>query len=121
MHSELKVAEKGVMYTESPSPAPGIVQLVNSIEHKLFEAVPIGGPSWVPDSPSEDKGKYVIEKILRSDGTDMELEAFIASVREGKSIPGHIEQGYYASIAAIFGHQAMIEKRIIEFPKELVL
>lgn len=114
-------AEKGIIFTEEPPPAPAIVQLVNSIEHKLFEAVPIGGPSWVPDNPSEDKGKYIIERILKSDGSDMELEAFIATVREGKSIPGHLEQGYYATVASILGHQAMIEQRVIEFPKEWVL
>jgi hypothetical protein len=113
--------EKGVIFSETPPPAPGIVQLVNSIEHKLFEAMPIGGPSWVPDNPSEDKGKYLVERILRSDGSDMEQEAFVATVREGKPIPGHLEQGYYATIASILGHQAMVEKRIIEFPKELVL
>jgi predicted dehydrogenase len=114
-------AEKGVIFKEMPPPAPGIVQLVNSIEHKLFEVVPLGGPSWVPDNPSEDKGKYLIDKILRSDGSDMELEAFIATVRQGNSIPGHIEQGYYATIASILGHQAMTENRIVEFPKDLIL
>ncbi len=113
--------ESNRYFLENPPAAPGIVQLVNSIEHKLFDAVPIGGPSWVPENPSEDKGHFLIDKVINSDGSDMEMEAFVAMVRDGKAVPEHLKQAYYATVSALLGHQAMLENRIISWPKELVL
>ncbi len=113
--------EANRFYLENPPAAPGIVQLVNSIEHKIFDAVPIGGPSWVPENPSEDKGHSLHDKVINSDGSDMEMEAFVAMVRDGRAVPGHLEQAYYATVSALLGHQAMLENRIIAWPKELIL
>ena len=42
--------EKGKYYFEEAAPAPGILQLVNQIEHKLFVQVSFAGPSWVPET-----------------------------------------------------------------------
>ena len=39
--------EAGNIFDEQPPPAPGIIQLINNIEHKVFDAIPIGGASWV--------------------------------------------------------------------------
>ena len=113
--------EGGKYFSENPEPAPGIVQLVNSIEHKIFDTVTIGGPSWVPENPSEDKGRFLINHLLKSDGTDMEREAFVAMVREGHAVPGHIEQAYYATVSALLGHQAMVENRQVTWPWEFML
>jgi predicted dehydrogenase len=109
--------EAGKFFTENPPPAPGIVQLINQIEKKVFDVVPIGGPSWVPDDPSEDKGKYITE-VIKSDGTDMEMEAFAQAVRDNRSIPGLLEEGYYADLGCLLGDMAMREGRVITWPDE---
>jgi predicted dehydrogenase len=109
--------EAGKFYSENPPPAPGIVQLINQIEKKVFDVVPIGGPSWVPDDPSEDKGKYITQ-VIKSDGTAMQMDAFANAVRENKIIPGILEEGYNASIATLMGDQALRERRVVSWPDE---
>lgn len=111
--------EAGKYFLESPPPAPGIVQLINSIEKGLFEVVPVGGPSWVPENPSEDKGTYFVNKILRSDGSDMQLVAFAEAVRQNKVIPGLAEQGYLAGVATLLGDEATLSGKTIPWPSEL--
>ena len=112
--------ETARLFSENPPPAPGILQLINQIEKNIFDTVPIGGPSWVPEDPNEDKGKY-ITRALDSDGTDLMMEAFANAVRENKPIPGNAEHGYYAGVATLLGDQAMMERRVIEWPDELML
>ncbi|HQH41817.1 MAG TPA: gfo/Idh/MocA family oxidoreductase, partial [Bacteroidales bacterium] len=111
--------EAGKYYLENPPAAPGIVQLINSLEKDLFEVVPVGGPSWVPENPSEDKGDYFINKILRSDGSDMQLVAFAEAVRQNKVIPGLAEQGYLAGVATLMGDEATLTGKTIYWPSEL--
>ena len=91
--------EAGLFYSEAPPPAIGIIQMINQIEHKNFDTIPIGGASWVPEDPNEDKGKYILDKVLKSDGTAMEMEAFTNAVREDRIIPGILEEGYYGSFS----------------------
>lgn len=112
--------EGGKFFEENPPPAPGIVQLINQIEKGIFEVVPVGGPSWVPDDPSEDKGSYITE-VIKSDGTEMEMEAFVNAVREERPIPGMVEEAYYASVASLLGDQALRERRIVTWPDEYML
>ncbi|NMB73309.1 MAG: Gfo/Idh/MocA family oxidoreductase [Bacteroidales bacterium] len=111
--------EAGKYYLENPPAAPGIVQLINSLEKDLFEVVPVGGPSWVPENPSEDKGDYFINKILRSDGSDMQLVAFAEAVRQNKVIPGLAEQGYLAGVSTLLGDEATLTGKTIYWPSEL--
>ncbi len=110
--------EIGKVYMETPPPAPGIVQLVNSIEQGVFSAVPIGGASWVPDLKSDTKGRYITDEAPTSDGSDRQMLAFAKSVHANKPIEGMLEHGYYATIATLMGLQAMDEKRIVVFPEE---
>jgi hypothetical protein len=112
--------EAAKFFLENPPPAPGIIQLITQIEKKVFDVVPIGGATWVPDDPSEDRGTYITD-ALDSDGTDIQMEAFADAVRHDRIIPGILEEAYYASIAALLGHQAMKEHRVISWPEEFVL
>jgi len=112
--------EAGKFFLDNPPPAPGIVQLINQIEKNIFDVVPIGGPSWVPDDPSEDKGTYITE-VIKSDGTGIQLEAFANAVRENKIIPGILKEGYNASVASLLGDQAMMEGRVVSWPEEYKL
>lgn len=113
--------EAGKMFTETPPPAPGILQLVNNIEHKIFDVIPLGGASWVPDNPSKEKGEYIINEDLDDDGTKMLLEGYVEAVKTGKNYDRLLREAYYANIAVLLGEQAMDEKKVIRMPEELIL
>ncbi len=113
--------ETSRVFSEKPPAAPGIKQLVNDLEHKVFGALPIGGASWVPESAVDDKGLPIIDKPSGRipDSTQLALEAFVSSVRENKVIPGLAEHGINASITVILGQQAMESRSIVNFATEL--
>lgn len=118
----------GKYYPEEPKPAPGIQQLINQIEHKVFDNVSIAGPSWVPETASDTKGEFIVPNVKTHDGSNttgavgdgsVELvSSYCDSVITGKPIPVLVEEAYYSSVLALLGLQAMEEHRIIEFPEE---
>jgi len=120
--------EKGKIYMEDPKPAPGIQQLVNQIEHDVFDVIPVAGPSWVPETASENKGEYIMDLVKKhdgasstgvtGDGSEELVAAFCHSVINGKPVPGLVEEAYYSSVLALLGLQAMDEKRIVYFPEK---
>lgn len=113
--------ETGYRYSEQPEPAPGIIQLINNIEHSIFDAIPIGGASWVPEDPSKDKGTYVLDKLLNTDGSDVQMESFISDVRNNRVDPWLTQQGFYSSIATLMGFEAMMNQRIETWPGGLAI
>ena len=113
--------ETGYIFKEFPEPAPGIVQLINNIEKEIFDVVPVGGPTWVPEDPSEDKGTYLLDRIIHSDGTDIEMESFVSDVRNDRVDPFITHQGFYASIATLMGFEAMWNNRIEPWPEGLII
>ncbi len=113
--------ETGYRFSEQPDPAPGILQLINNIEHKIFDTIPIGGASWVPEDPSEDKGTYILDKMLKTDGSDVQMESFVADVRNNRIDPWITKQGFYSSIATLMGFEAMMNHRIETWPEGLAI
>jgi predicted dehydrogenase len=121
--------EKGKYYFEEAQPAPGILQLINGIEHKIFDNVSFAGPSWVPETASISKGYYVTEDVRTTsgassvgavgDGSVELLTAFCNSAITGQQNDTLAEEAYYSSVYALLGLMAMEEKRIVEFPAEL--
>ncbi|MDR1116335.1 MAG: Gfo/Idh/MocA family oxidoreductase [Tannerella sp.] len=121
--------EKGKYYFEEAQPAPGILQLINGIEHKIFDNVSFAGPSWVPETASISKGYYVIEDVRTTsgassigavgDGSVELLTAFCNSAIAGQRNDTLAEEAYYSSVYALLGLKAMEEKRVVEFPAEL--
>jgi len=111
----------GKMYEEFPPPPPAILQLINDIEHGIFDAIPVGGASWVPDEAVEDKGQYIIDEVLKDDGTKMMIEAFVANARDNRIDRENTKQGFYSGIASIMAHEAMRKNRIVSWPKGLPL
>lgn len=110
--------EKGKYYFENVDPAPGFLQLINDIEHKLFDALPFAGTSWAPETANINKGEYIIGERPKSDGTSLMLEAFVESVITGKQPDRIAEEGYYASALCLLGHDAIEQEKIITFPDE---
>jgi predicted dehydrogenase len=115
--------EGGLKFEEFPKPAPGIIQLINHLEHKLFDVVPIGGPSWVPDTPSEDKGEYILrgDEEMISDGSMMQMEAFVANVIDNRVDTWITKEGFYASIATLMGYEAMKKNEVVFWPENLII
>ena len=120
--------EKGRYFFEQVKPAPGILQLINQIEHKIFDNAAFAGPSWVPETASINKGYYVLDNVRVTsgesstgavgDGSIELLTAFCNSAITGQPNATLAEEAYYSSIYALLGLQAMEENRIIAFPKE---
>lgn len=110
-------AETGRLYAETPPPAPGIVQLINGIEHGFFDTVPIGGPSWVPDLKKDTQGHPLIDEKTTDDGTAISMAAFANAIRQGTPIPGMMEQACRAGVCVLMGQQAMEEQREIVWPE----
>jgi predicted dehydrogenase len=113
--------ETGYRYHENPPPAPGILQLINNIEKSVFETIPVGGASWVPEDPSEDKGTYLLDRMLKTDGSDVQMASFVSDVKNNRVDPWLTQQGFYASITTLMGFEAMINHRIENWPEGLAL
>lgn len=110
--------EKNKHYPEEVPPAPGILQLINDIEHAVFDNIPIGGATWIPET-AENVAGFPVSEDDTVDETFLELYGFANAVIENKKeIPGYAEQGYYATIATLMGHLAMKNNEIVYWPEE---
>lgn len=120
--------EKGKYYLEDVKPAAGILQLVNQIEHNIFDNVSFAGPSWVPETATKNTGYPIMDDITTitgessvgasGDGSIELVTAFCEAAITGKPVDGLVEEAYYSSVLALLGLQAMEEDRIITFPDE---
>ena len=93
-------------YAETPPPAPGIQQLINDIEHDIFDKITVAGSSWVPELASKYKGEPIIEDPDFMD-TQLELEGFARFIREGRIPKKMVLDPYYTSIWTLLGEQAI--------------
>ncbi len=110
--------EKGKYYFESIPPAPGFLQMINDWENKLFDTLPFAGTSWAPETANENKVELILGERPKSDGTSLLLEAFVESVITRKQPARIAEEGYYASMLCLLGHQALQEEKTLYFPDE---
>ncbi len=113
--------ENGKMWEEFPPPAPGVLQLINNLEHKFFDVIPIGGASWVPETAIDRKGRDITDEVMEDDGSRMSLEAFVANVRDNRVDIELTRQGLYATVAVLLGFEAMMQNKIMYWPGNLVL
>jgi predicted dehydrogenase len=124
--------EKGKYYFEEAQPAPAILQLINQIEHGIFDSVSFAGPSWVPETASINKGYYVVDNVKVTsgessvgsavdDGSAALLIAFCNSAIAGQKNNTLVEQAYYSSVLALLGLKAMDERTVVAFPPELTI
>jgi len=110
--------ETNTYFSETPPPPPkpaGILQLITDIEKGLFESVPIGGASWLPETKVKYKGEVVVDGN-DTDGTPESLKAFAKSVINNKPIQGLFEHGYHASVWTLLGQEAMDSGQVITLP-----
>ena len=110
--------EKGKYYFESIPPAPGFLQMINDWENKLYDTLPFAGTSCAPATANENKGELILGERPKSDGTSLLLEAFVEAVITRKQPARIAEEGYYASMLCLLGHQALQEEKTLYFPDE---
>lgn len=109
--------EIGKYYDEDPPPAPGILQLINSMEKQFFESVPIGGASWVPETVIKGGSEPILDQYPLPNDTQLQLEGFVQFVKDDKA-PEHLtKEGMNATIASILGDEAMLQDKILSWPQ----
>ena len=127
-HKGTMELEKGKYYFEAGMPAPGIMQLINQVEHKVFDNVSFAGPSWVPETASVNKGYSILDNVTvvsgassvgaAGDGSLELMTAFCEAAITGKPATHLVEEAYYSSVLSLLGKQAIEEERVITFPDE---
>lgn len=118
--------ENNLYFLEDIKPAPGIMQLVNNIEHAVFDKITVAGASWVPETATLNKGTKITDNVMTTqgassvgaagDGSEQLVEAFCHAVLSGKPAANLVEEAYYSSVLALLGLQAMKEQTVITFP-----
>ncbi|MCF7802977.1 MAG: Gfo/Idh/MocA family oxidoreductase [Candidatus Marinimicrobia bacterium] len=99
--------EAGKYYSETPPKSPGIVQLLEDIEETIFRTVPIGGASWVAGGQDKSDPEYIVPDVSIPSATQLELEAFIQSIRMGEHNQELLNQALSASLTSILANNSI--------------
>ncbi|MEW6653028.1 MAG: Gfo/Idh/MocA family oxidoreductase [Bacteroidota bacterium] len=109
---EQVIGSKGTMeleinkyYSAQPPPPPAILQLINNLEKDIFDVIPIGGASWVPETAVKYKGVYIAGNY-KMDETKLQLEAFTRYIRNGSAPEELTKEGYNASVWSLLAEKA---------------
>jgi predicted dehydrogenase len=98
--------EVNKIYSETPPNPPAILKLINEIEKGVFDTIPIGGASWIPETAGQYKGEYISDNY-KMDETKLQLEAFVKYIRENKAPEILTKHGYYSSLWSLLAEQAI--------------
>lgn len=112
--------ETNKIFMEKPPEAPGIRQLIHDMEKGLFETVPIGGATWVPETAIQYEGDYISDKF-EMDETQLQLEAFINFIRKGKAPENLVKEAYNASIWTILAEEAIYRGEKLTMPEQYII
>ncbi|MBX3007045.1 MAG: Gfo/Idh/MocA family oxidoreductase [Melioribacteraceae bacterium] len=104
--------ELNKVYSETPPSPPAILKLINDIEKDIFEVIPIGGASWIPETAMNYKGEFITNNY-KMDETKLQLEAFVRYIRKGEAPEELAVQGYYSSIWSLLAEEAAKTKQLI--------
>ncbi len=110
--------ENGKYFFEEVAPAPAFLQMINSWENKLFDEIPFAGTSWAPETANKNTGEFILGERPKGDGTSLLTEAFVEAVITGKQPERIAEEGYYASLLCLWGHEAIERGEILTFPEQ---
>ena len=102
--------EVNKIYSETPPTPPAIRQLIHDIEKNVFDTIPIGGASWVPETAVKYDGEYITGNY-KMDETKLQLEAFVRYIRNGKAPEELPLQGYYSSVWSLLAEEAAKTKQ----------
>jgi predicted dehydrogenase len=107
-------------YLETPPKAPGIQQLVNDIEHGIFDKINVGGVSWVPETATNFAGESIYKGKSKFD-TALSLEGFVSFIRAGKAPKELLQEAYNASIWTILAEQAIDKGEKLTMPDKYII
>lgn len=108
--------ESGKVYSEQPPPAPGIARLIDQIGKSTMETIPIGGPTWKPDTKVASPGQDLRRDLGGDDGTAISMAAFVNAIRLNQKSPQMIDHAYRSAIAVLMGQAAMDQGGEILWP-----
>lgn len=107
------------IYSENPPKAPGIRQLIHNIESGVFDVIPIGGATWLPETASNYKGELITP--YDNNDTYLQLVGFTKAVKAGRPYPNLLREGYHATVASLLGLQAMDTNSVVTWPAEYIM
>ena len=112
--------ESNKKFEEHPPPPPALIRMLNNIESRIFDTIPIGGPTWIPAEPVTAGGEY-ISPDYKLDDTQLCLEAFIQFVRKGEAPAKLTEEGYLASVWCLLAEEACLTGKAVTLPRRYSL
>lgn len=92
-------------FAEQPPRPPAIRTLIHNIEKSIFETIPIGGATWIPEEAVKYGGNYISEDYKLNE-TLLFLEGFVEFVRKGTAPAKLTEEGYNASTWSLVANEA---------------
>lgn len=107
------------IYSENPPVSPGIKQLIHNIKSDVFEVIPIGGATWLPEVAQFNNGNRITE--YDNNDTYLELVGFVKAIKAGKPWPNLLREGFHATVASLLGLQAMETNSVVSWPAEYVM
>lgn len=109
--------EKNQLYHENPDSPAAIIQLYDDMKQGLAEQVPALGDKNSQMWPNSKKGMPILDQHQLPSDTALLLQAMIQAVKKNEQPEQIVEQAYYASVAALMGHEAMVNNTIVTMPK----
>ncbi len=110
--------ERGKYFFEEIPPQPAFIQMLNEWQSDIFGDTAFAGTSWMAETAKPNIGKYILGKKPEADGSSLLTEAFVEAAICGRQPSGILEEGYYASILCLWGHEAITSGQILDFPSE---
>ena len=109
--------EQNRIYYENARGASSIEKLINDIENSVFDMVPIGGATWIPETAEKARGEVIYPR-WKSEETMLQLQAFAGFIRNGGFPAEFTRQTYYATVWSLLAEQSIDENRILTLPEE---
>jgi predicted dehydrogenase len=110
--------ERGKYFFEEIAPQPAFLQMIREWQQDIFSDSMFAGTSWMAETAKPNHGEYILGKKPDADGSSLLTEAFVEAAITGRQPAGIAEEGYYASILCLWGHEAISRGEALDFPKE---
>jgi len=109
-------AESYLLYPENPPPGPGLAQLFTDLRSAVFDEIPLGGSSWIPELGSQHRGISYATGYY--DSTVASMDAFIGYASRGERQDRMFAEAYHATAGALLGEIAMETGKRVEWKDE---
>ncbi|MCR5518715.1 MAG: Gfo/Idh/MocA family oxidoreductase [Bacteroidales bacterium] len=107
----------GRYFPEVPPKKTAIRQLLGEIEKGVFSNPAFAGTSWAPETAEDTSGISIMPEAS-GDGSLEMMQAFCDACISGVQPEGVLREAYYGSILSILGDEALLQRKILEFPEK---